>query len=408
MTNTGVDVLAWVRAADDDELLEEYAGRLANAARRALDGVGHATADTGAPTGTAAGTTAGTAGLTGVGPAAGTDASAGARSASRVISTLNDALTQRLLTLAESELGPPPRPYAWLALGSEGRLEQALQSDQDNALVYADAAATADATAGADADADATAEAAATPDAAATADAAADADNAARTYFGALAERVVAGLRRAGFPDCPGGYMATTWHRPMSAWQATFRDWLDRPSSPGVVEAEVFLDFRRIHGDLGLDPLDAIMRSGADRPRFLILMARAAVTFQPPLRFGRIRTREVDLKRGGIAPIVLLARLYALAGGSLARHTVDRLTAAAQTGQLSRQGAAQLTEAYQVFTDLRLRRQLRAAAVGQRPTNMVSLDELTRPQRARLTEAFHVVREHQQATELHFHTELVT
>jgi CBS domain-containing protein len=346
-----VEALAWVRSVDGGHALEEYRRRLADAARRTFE------------------------------------SGADALEASRAVASLNDALTRRLLVLAESELGHPPCPYAWLALGSEGRLEQALQSDQDNALAYTEETATeataSDGIAGYETDG-------------------------ARSYFAALAERVVDGLRRAGLSDCPGGYMATNWHRPLPRWQTTFRTWVDRPDSQGVVEAEVFLDFRRIHGELNLDSLDAIIRSGADRPRFLILMARAAVTFQPPLRFGRIHGRQVDLKRGGIAPIVLLARLYALAGGSLARHTLDRLGAATATGQLSRRGAAQLSEAYRVFIDLRLQSQLRAVETGRPPSNVVSVDELTTSDHNRLREAFRVVREHQQATELHFHTDVVT
>jgi len=356
-----VELLAWVRAVDDAELLDGYAQRLADAARRVLDG--------------------------------GADALA----ASRAIATLNDALTQRLLVLAEAELGPPPCPYAWLALGSQGRLEQALLSDQDNALVYAD---DEHAAAGQAADTYAAAGQAA--------DTAAARQEELRAYFAALSGRVVDGLRRAGFPDCPGGYMATQWHHPLLRWRAIFRTWVDRPDSPGVVEAEVFLDFRRVHGDLDLDALDAIMRSGADRPRFLILMARAAITFEPPLRFGRIRTRRVDLKRAGLAPIVLLARLYALAGGSLARRTPERLEAAAAAGQLSRQGAAHLAEAYQALADLRLRSQLRSVEAGRPPDNVVSLDELTTAQRGQLSAALRVVREYQQTTAVRFHTDSVT
>jgi CBS domain-containing protein len=323
-----------VRAVDQGESLEAHGRRLADAARRTVE------------------------------------SGAGALDASREVAHLNDVLTRRLLVLAESELGPPPCPYGWLALGSQGRMEQALLTDQDNAVAYA--------------------------------------DDAAGSYFAALAGRVVEGLRRAGLQDCPGGYMATNWHRPLSDWRATFREWLDRPSSPGVVEAEVFLDFRRVHGELNLDPLDAIVRSGADRPRFLILMARAAVTFRPPLRFGRIHPPQVDLKRSGIAPIVLLARLYALAGGSLARHTLDRVEAAAASSQLSHRAAAQLSEAYRVLTELRLDGQLRASAAGRPPTNVVSLEELTAEQRSQLTDAFRVVREYQQVTELHFRTDVIT
>jgi CBS domain-containing protein len=175
-----------------------------------------------------------------------------------------------------------------------------------------------------------------------------------------------------------------------------------------VVEAEVFLDFRRVHGHLDVGPLDALLRTSADRPRFLLLMARAAVTFRPPLRFGRVRGREVDVKKGGLAAIVLLARLYALAGGVPAHHTIDRLQAAAGTGRLSEGGAAQLIETYHLLTDLRLRTQLRVHAQGLPPTNVVPVDQLSADERSELNHAFRVVRDLQQVTELNFHTELIS
>jgi CBS domain-containing protein len=337
-----VELLDWVREVDAPHAVDGYGARLADTARQLFD-----------------------AGANGV-------------EVSRAISTINDALTQRLLALAEEQFGPPPCPYAWLALGSQGRQEQALFTDQDHALVY-------------------------TP-----VDQTDSGRTAADRYFALLTPWMVGSLYRAGFPHCSGGYMATNWRRTLPEWQEVFHGWLDRPSSQGVVEAEVFLDFRRIHGEVNLDPLDGILQTSADRPRFLILMARAAVTFRPPLRFGRIASRRVDLKKGGLAPIVLLARLYALAGGSLARHTLDRLSAAADTGQLSREGAAKLSEAYRTLTDLRLQAQLRARAADQPPSNVVQVKDLGSPQRTQLRDALRVVREYQQVTEMHFHTELVT
>jgi CBS domain-containing protein len=329
-----MELLEWVRSADDGELLDGYAGRLADAAEAELrlDGI-----ETG-----------------------------------RLIATLNDMLTRRLLATAERQLGPPPCPYTWLALGSQGRREQSLLTDQDHALAYAEDSSEA------------------------------------RAYFAQLTKQVTQGLRRAGIPYCPGGYMATNWRRPLPAWQTIFRNWLDRPSSRGVVEAEVFLDYRSIHGELDLRPIDAILRTAADRPRFLILMARAAVTFRPPLRFGRLSRRQVDLKTAGLAAIVLLARLYALAGGSLAKGTVERLRAAAQARQVSEHGAGQLSEAYRDLSRLRLQSQLDAVRAGQPATNTVRTKELTPQQRERLTHALQVVRDHQQNTELRYHTETVS
>ena len=199
------------------------------------------------------------------------------------VARVNDILTTRLLRLAETELGQPPCGYAWLALGSHGRGEQVLSSDQDSALAFDDR----DQVAG-------------------------------NEYFPRLAELVVTALARAGLPLCDGGYMATNWCHPIGEFRGVFRGWVEQPKPDALLKAEVFLDVRPVHGDLSVDVLDRILVSGGSSGRFLAQMARAAVTFTPPLGlFGRLRTKDstLDVKRGGIAAIVLLARLYGLAAG---------------------------------------------------------------------------------------------
>ena len=293
----------------------------------------------------------------------------------RVVTAVNDVLTERLLQLAEIRLGPPPCPYAWLVLGSGGRREQALLSDQDNALVYRDA----------------------TPEA--------------TSYFRVLAEATVDALTDAGLPRCPGGYMATTWRHTLADWQRIFHSWIERPEPQALVEAEVFLDFRRVHGRLSPAPLDEILADGSKHPRFLVHMAKAAVAFRPPLGlFGRIKVhhRDVDLKRGGLAAIVLLARLYALAAGSVVRPTLQRLAAAADGGTLSHGGARRLTQDYNFLTDLRLRTQLRRIAHDGRPDNHVSLDELGQDEQQRLRAALRSIHDQQEATALRFRTDAVS
>jgi CBS domain-containing protein len=151
----------------------------------------------------------------------------------RALTSLHDALTIRLIELSQPALGPPPCSYAWLALGSGGRMEQSLCTDQDHAVVYAG-------------------------------------DVAAAEYFAALGTRVVAGLASAGIRRCPGGYMADRWHMPLARWCEVFHGWVQSPEPPALVEAEVFLDFRRVHGELSPAPLDAVLLSGSGTPRFLV------------------------------------------------------------------------------------------------------------------------------------------
>ncbi len=293
----------------------------------------------------------------------------------RVTASLNDALTKRLLSLAEQTLGPPPVPYAWIVFGSEGRMEQTLLTDQDNALIYAE---------------DVTG---------------------ARLYFRELAQLVVEGLIQAGFPPCAGGYMATTWCRPLASWVELFTAWTETPDPEALMEAGIFFDFRRVHGELDLSPLEAVCRQAASKRVFLAHMARVARTFQPPLGFFRRIRRDkegkVDLKKGGIAPIVAVARVYALEVASDARATPDRLEAAVAGGALSREGADMLLEAFRFLMRLRLREQLTAFHRGLPPDNAVDPDHLSALERRHLKEAFLAIREIQEALALRYQTDML-
>jgi CBS domain-containing protein len=286
-----------------------------------------------------------------------------------VLAAVSDALARRLLAVAEREIGPPPCPYSWIVLGSEGRREQVLLSDQDNALVYLE-----------------------------------DAPGA-RAYFQSLSGLVVDGLIKAGFPRCPGDYMATSWCKPLNEWEALFAGWVDVPEPQALLEAQIFLDFRVVHGGLSLEPLARILAAGARRARFLHNLARAVLRFRPPVGpLGRIRTAEgwIDLKTGGIGAIVMLARLYALAGGARGHSTLERLKAGTDAGTLSPAGAEILSESFRFLTRLRLQEQLRTFRRGEEPSSRVRLDALTALERRRLGEALRAVRKQQDAAALRF------
>lgn len=290
---------------------------------------------------------------------------------SRVVATLNDALSGRLIKLAEQRIGPPPCPFAWLALGSEGRMEQVLLTDQDNALIYQDE----------------------TPQATA--------------YFTELADIVVDGLGHAGFAPCPGGYMATGWCHSLAWWESTFRHWVHLPDPDALLGAAIFFDYRHVHGGLSVQPLSNIVQEARHTPVFLTAMARTASKFAPPLgTFGRVRTenRFIDLKRGGLAAIVNMARLFGLEAGSPARATLDRLEAAGQAGVISGQAASELGDTFKFLIRLRLREQLRQMVAGNATDNRICYDDLTWLDQRRLRDAFRTVIEMQKATAIRLHS----
>jgi CBS domain-containing protein len=282
----------------------------------------------------------------------------------RVIASLNDALTVRLLRLAEEGLGAPPTPYAWIVYGSQGRTEQLVITDQDNALVYLDESAGADA------------------------------------YFDTLMARVTVGLQSAGFPEYQGRAITETRHVSLDELRKTIRSWVHVPDPEAILSASMFLDHRKVFGGLDLDPVESVMRAAADEGLFMRNLAQDALRFTPPISLWRtIRNQEaVDLKRGGIAPIVHLARLYALRARRWELPTVDRLAVAAEEGTLSAEASGELTESFRFLLGLRLDHQLRALSGGEQPADAVDSRVLSPRDRRHLKDAFLVVRRLQKAT----------
>jgi CBS domain-containing protein len=287
----------------------------------------------------------------------------------QLVARLNDALVGRILAWAEYDLGKAPAAWAWIAFGSEGRREQTLLTDQDNALVYADE--------GADR----------------------------RAWFQAFAERVNADLEAAGFPPCPMGHMARASHDTLSEWTRRFNACIDerRPHA-----AALLFDFRKVGGPLDLAPLEAARARAARNPLFLRFLARTAVEHQPPASLGlrlRGQSTTADLKAHGIVPIVFLARCYGLEVASPARATLDRLEAAAEAGRISADARESVAQAYRFLLGLRLRHQLRMLSEGRAPTSVVRISDLSAIERSRLKESFRAIRRWQERAAYHYRTD---
>jgi CBS domain-containing protein len=288
------------------------------------------------------------------------------------VARLNDTLLARILHWAESDLGPPPVPYAWIVFGSEGRMEQTLLTDQDNAIVYGEDA----------------------PEA--------------REYFAKLAEKAIADLVAAGFPRCTGGYMATGWQGPLDEWLERFQGWVDNPTPKALLEASIFFDFRRVHGALALDRLEEVMQRCRKERVFLSAMAKAALNYKPPtgllLRL-RGESSRVDLKANAISPIVFLARCYGLEVGARTRNTLERLQATVDEGLLGPDEYATLSEAYRFLLRVRLREQLRMLSGGNPANNVIALSDLSSIERSRLKDTFRAIEVWQERAAYHYRTD---
>lgn len=282
----------------------------------------------------------------------------------RLVARLDDALVARLLEWAERDLGPPPAPYAWVALGSQGRMEQALATDQQNGLVHADGGDPA--------------------------------------WFQALAERVNADLEAAGFPPCPHGHVARLERGPLSDWTRRLDACADerRP-----LAAALLFDLRKVAGALDLAPLEAATARASRNAAFLRFLARAAVEKAPPASLRLRGDEEVDLKAQGITPVVQLARCYGVEVGTAARATLDRLGAAREAGLVSPQGYESVAQAYRFLVGLRLRHGLRDLAEGRPPSSRVAASELAPIERTRLKDSFRAVKRWQDRAAYHYRTD---
>jgi CBS domain-containing protein len=310
----------------------------------------------------------------------------------RIVTEISDRLVHRALSFALASLeaqghGRPPVPYAWLAAGSEGRREQTLKTDQDNALVYADPA----------------------PELA----------TAASGYFGRLAGAVGGALVRLGFPECEGGFMAANprWCQPESVWRARFDSWMETPHPEPVLHACIFFDLRPVAGDLapGLALWDWVCERAPTRTLFLRHMAKAALERHPPLglfggftveRSGRHKG-AVDLKARGLFPMTQALRVCALSLGVRDTNTVDRLLAAGRHGLFAPADVDELRDACEVLSRIRLEHQLACLDAGRSPDNFVDPRRLRRGDRALLKQAFEALADLQRAVRDRFHVELV-
>jgi CBS domain-containing protein len=290
----------------------------------------------------------------------------------RAIGGLTDAITRRILAIAEVDLGKPPVPYAWTACGSQARFEQTLRSDQDSVLILSD-----------------------------------DYRPEHQTYFSALATLTTRALERCGFPRCPGDVMASNpeLRLTLQGWRDEFGNWIRRPDYRSMVRLCFFLDMRAVAGDASLlDTLQADIRKRLEGNDVLPThMLASALRHAPPLGFfgGLKPTRRnnqtgVDVKHGGLMPIVDLARVYAVIGHTTSVGTLERLHEARQAGVLGHDTGAALEYAWGVLGGVRARHQASALAAGRELDSFVPMTEIDPIRQQELKRSFKAIRRTQQ------------
>jgi len=280
------------------------------------------------------------------------------------------------------EQGLPPANFVFFVLGSEGRKEQTLKTDQDNAIIYEDKANEQRALV--------------------------------RDYFLGFAREVSDRLHEIGFNYCKGGYMASNpkWTHSLSHWKKNYAAWFQESSIETVMSYGTFFDCRPIYGDFSLlDELKVFMDEQLHHPleRFYFNMAQNALQYDTQLTWLRnIRTFKVeeeqvfDIKKA-MTPMVDAIRLYALANRIFETNTGKRLKILTERGVFTSKASAELYQAYYYLMGLRLEKQSGTVIKDNRPpVNYIKINTLTKVQVVTIREIFKVIRDLQLKVKIQF------
>ncbi|BAV04203.1 CBS domain-containing protein [Filimonas lacunae] len=300
----------------------------------------------------------------------------------QIITSVSDTIALKVIESVIEEVGPPPARFAFMVLGSEGRKEQTLKTDQDNAIIYEDKAN--------------------------------EQRELVRAYFLDFAHKVSDKLNYIGFSYCTGGFMAQNpqWTHSLSHWKGNYDKWMTDPLPETAIQFSTFFDCRFVYGERPImDELYEFLDKELQQPleKLFFYMARNAMQYQPPLTFFKnIRTMTkdkqevIDIKRA-MAPIVDLVRVYALKHRCFAVNTGDRLKALKEKGVFNEEDYEVLTQSYYFLMGLRLRSQAEQITDQKiAPNNYITLESLTRIEKSTLKEIFKTIENFQTRFKLAF------
>jgi CBS domain-containing protein len=286
----------------------------------------------------------------------------------RLISTISDAILSKLIGFAIDELDPPPCRFVFLIMGSEGRREQTLKTDQDNAILFNDVPL--------------------------------EFAESVKGYFLKFGEKVCTWLDQAGYTFCKGDVMAKNphWCQPLSVWKEYFSTWIDTVEPEALLQSNIFFDFRGGYGDMDLmaQLRKHLFASLAARPNFFRYLTESSLNIKPPLGFFRNFLVEskgehrdtFDIK-SSMTTIVNFARIYALNNGIEETNTQERLNQLFLKKVLSWENYHELEQSYNYLMQLRLLRQVTAVMKENgKPDNHINPKMLSRIEQTMLREIF--------------------
>ncbi len=269
-----------------------------------------------------------------------------------ITSVFSDAVTTRIIELTIKEIGKPPVHFSFVSMGSEGRQEETLLTDQDNAIIYEDVPK--------------------------------EKQIFVNDYFNKFGERVCNSLNHIGYSFCPGNIMAknSQWCQPISVWEKYFADWIKTPEPQNLLDATIFFDFRNLYGDEDLANTlrDTVSTLINNHSLFFYHLAHNTANIKPPhISSGNIISDKnadlIDLKNA-LQPIIMFARTYALKNNIWCTNTIDRLEALKYKQIISANTADEIIFVYNYLMKLRLKNQIELSDNNQPMSNTFNTKRL--------------------------------
>lgn len=305
-----------------------------------------------------------------------------AQNVTKLITTISDAILKKLITFALDETDPPPAKFVFMILGSEGRREQTLKTDQDNAIIFEDVPK--------------------------------ESEEEVRAYFLKFGEKVCTWLDEAGYDFCEGGIMAKNpkWCQPLSVWKEHFSGWIHAAQPEDLLQASIFFDFRDAYGDTDLiDNLRSFLFGSLGGFKgFFRHLTENALHFKPPLGFFRSFVVESKGKhrnsfdiKSAMMPIVDFARIHALNNKIGETNTLERLHQLYIKKVLSWQDYNEIEQAYSFMMQLRFVRQVTSVMEeAAKPDNYINPKKLSNIEQTMLKEIFKRIEKFQRKLDFDF------
>ena len=284
---------------------------------------------------------------------------------SNIASEINLALIRRSIELAILSLGSPPARFAWLSIGSQGRKEQLLFTDQDSFLVFEDVSE--------------------------------DKYRDVKDYFIRLAKRIIANLQQTGYPACPHGHMANNlnWCKSLSEWVEQYETWIIDPGKKGSQLSSIFFDFEIVFGDAKLEEAitNIVFNNIVNNSKFFDYLGNDALKKPSPVTFFKKFNVEeegerkdlFDIKRRALMPLIDGARLLVLSQGIRGiNNTWLRFKQLALQDEKHAEVYLNCAEAFLILSKFRTIEGLKNDSDGE----YIDLEELSKIDKEKLKNAF--------------------